>query len=284
MRAVANAVIVLIRLVWEISTHFQKYRKGNGENVEIRDGGYASPEFSAIVTTDTGSLNFRQGPGTGYAAIDVIPNGTQLYITNLQYSAGENLFFGTTEYNGQNGWVSIRQLSILSRDSAVSDPAQEQTTDVYQQVRDVITRYNEMSMHNGCASLYLESVSPDLSELLGYFDFGNGLVQLPVSQVMDCNTIEEAIEQRQEYFSDEILGEYASFISYLKEYDGHLYVGWVASDSNLFYLDTLAITSVDDTQVIATCRREYGGEYYMYRLIFTYNQGHLKLEKKEVIN
>ena len=83
----------------------------------LSGNGYAAPDFQVRVSAQGGSLNLRRGPGTSYGAMLEIPNGTTLHITNMQYNANDDFFFGSTEYNGMSGWVSLRQTTLIGRGS-----------------------------------------------------------------------------------------------------------------------------------------------------------------------
>lgn len=46
-------------------------------------------------------MRLRSGPGTGYTSLDIMPKGTQIYVTEIQ---GE---WGRTSYNGKQGWCCL---------------------------------------------------------------------------------------------------------------------------------------------------------------------------------
>lgn len=73
----------------------------------------SQPDFYVVVTSDSESINFRAEAGTMYDVFGQIPNGTELYITDLAYNMKDQFLFGKTIYNGITGWVSLRQTSIL---------------------------------------------------------------------------------------------------------------------------------------------------------------------------
>lgn len=74
--------------------------------------GYQAPDFDAEISSDSGSANFRSRFGTDSPVITEIPNWTQLHFTGLVYNEADGFFWGYTSYNGQDGWVSIRQTGI----------------------------------------------------------------------------------------------------------------------------------------------------------------------------
>lgn len=73
---------------------------------EAMGGSSSSPGSSSPargiyeITYDLG-MRLRSGAGTGYTTLDVIPVGTQIYVTDID---GE---WGYTKYNGKNGWVCL---------------------------------------------------------------------------------------------------------------------------------------------------------------------------------
>ena len=69
-------------------------------------------DFNARVNSSESSINFRTSPSTSSSVIAQIPDGTLLHVTSLAYSAADDLIFGQTEYNGGQGWISLRQTAI----------------------------------------------------------------------------------------------------------------------------------------------------------------------------
>lgn len=63
--------------------------------------------YYVYVATPDGGLNMRHGPGTDYAKVmdERIPDGVRLYIG---YTSDN---WGYTSYNGNDGWVALRQTS-----------------------------------------------------------------------------------------------------------------------------------------------------------------------------
>lgn len=61
--------------------------------------------YYVYVATPDGGLNIRSGPGTEYDRImeGRIPDGVRLYI---EYVSGT---WGLTSYNGNHGWVALKQ-------------------------------------------------------------------------------------------------------------------------------------------------------------------------------
>ena len=51
--------------------------------------------------TYSSGLRLRSGPGTGYTSLDIMPVGTQIYVTDIN---GE---WGYTKYNGKTGWCCL---------------------------------------------------------------------------------------------------------------------------------------------------------------------------------
>jgi uncharacterized protein YraI len=64
-------------------------------------------DFYVYVATPDGGLNMRYGPGAEYDKVteNRIPDGVRLYIT---LTSGH---WGYTSYNGNRGWVTLKQTS-----------------------------------------------------------------------------------------------------------------------------------------------------------------------------
>lgn len=67
---------------------------------DVKDAGYY-----VYVATPDGGLNMRYGPGTEYGKVteNRIPDGVRLYIGSVSGN------WGYTSYNGNEGWVALRQ-------------------------------------------------------------------------------------------------------------------------------------------------------------------------------
>ncbi len=67
---------------------------------DVKDAGYY-----VYVATPDGGLNMRYGPGTEYEKVteNRIPDGVRLYISSVSGN------WGYTSYNGNEGWVALRQ-------------------------------------------------------------------------------------------------------------------------------------------------------------------------------
>ena len=72
----------------------------------------SAADFNARVNSSESSINFRTSPSTSSSVIAQIPDGTLLHVTSLAYSAADDLIFGQTDYNGSQGWISLRQTAI----------------------------------------------------------------------------------------------------------------------------------------------------------------------------
>ena len=72
-------------------------------------GGYAGDDTPIVVGESAGVYNItysagmrlRSGPGVGYTSLDVMPAGTDIYVTEI---SGD---WGYTYYNGKLGWVCL---------------------------------------------------------------------------------------------------------------------------------------------------------------------------------
>ena len=72
----------------------------------------SAADFNARVSSSESSINFRTSPSTSSSVIAQIPDGTLLHVTSLAYSSADDLIFGQTDYNGNQGWISLRQTVI----------------------------------------------------------------------------------------------------------------------------------------------------------------------------
>lgn len=76
-------------------------------------------DFYVYVATPDGGLNMRHGPGTEYGKVteSKIPDGVQLHIT---LTSGH---WGYTSYNGNYGWVTLKQTTQKSTPVSTVQPA-----------------------------------------------------------------------------------------------------------------------------------------------------------------
>lgn len=110
------------------------------EELTAAMGGYSGGGVVSSDSTELGiyeitygvGMRLRSGPGTGYTSLDVMPNGTDIYVIEIK---GD---WGYTYYNGKVGWVCLPSYTkrvgdippflidtydgsrILSRESAAS--------------------------------------------------------------------------------------------------------------------------------------------------------------------
>lgn len=87
--------ILLLTVCSSVSSVF-----ADAADYDIQNAGYY-----VYVATPDGGLNMRYGPGTEYDKVteNRIPDGVRLYI---ELTSGH---WGYTSYNGNNGWVTLRQ-------------------------------------------------------------------------------------------------------------------------------------------------------------------------------
>lgn len=81
---------------------------------QVRDGkfyGYVSPMYYRILDTKTatGNVWLRNGAGTGYLAIIVIPLGAKVYVTGQTKKVGLTTWYEVF-YAGKRGWASGKYL------------------------------------------------------------------------------------------------------------------------------------------------------------------------------
>ena len=73
-------------------------------------------DYQAEVTTKSGSLNLRSGPGTKYPIVDQIPKGARVTVW-MEYQDGWRF----VDYNGEQGYVSGQYLTPLPTATSVPD-------------------------------------------------------------------------------------------------------------------------------------------------------------------
>ncbi|MBQ9032117.1 MAG: hypothetical protein IJ106_16190 [Parasporobacterium sp.] len=74
--------------------------------------GAMSPRIPVLIRSEEDYVNFRTGAGISNEAVSYIPNGTPLSLIDIAYNPEDGLFWGRTAYDGQDGWISLRQTSI----------------------------------------------------------------------------------------------------------------------------------------------------------------------------
>ena len=105
-----------------------KWRKF-GELAAVDYGGEVEPvpeqgqqvNYQAEVTTKSGKLNMRSGPGTSYPITDQIPKGQTVTVW-MEYSDGWRF----VDWNGEQGYVSGQYLTPLPPATSVPDDGPEE--------------------------------------------------------------------------------------------------------------------------------------------------------------
>ena len=102
-------------------------------------------DFYVYVATPDGGLNMRSGPGVEYPRVidHTIPDGVRLHIT----ATSDN--WGHTEYNGEYGWVALKQTSekppvVSEVEQVVTEVVTERVT-IVQQVTEIVTEVVEIT-------------------------------------------------------------------------------------------------------------------------------------------
>ena len=252
----------------------------SGYPVESPTYGFLEPAYYTVYNTDGEGLELRCKPTSDCSSFGTISDGIEVMVMAIQEP------WAFVYYNWHYGWCNLTYMNKTDEQEArqnnrISD--QYDLTAFTAQVKDVLFRFNFMDSNNGCASLSLEKISLDLAEQIPSSRQDYQPTYLPKYRIMDCNTIDEVLEQRHNYFSDEILWPDDDFKNCLTEYNGNVYLTYFAVDSNHFYLEDVYVMFIDDTTVIATCTREEGGSDYLYRLTFNYKDSHLMLVSMEKI-
>ena len=75
--------------------------------------GTVDPMYKAIVSTKSGGLNMRTGPGTSYTTFDTIPRGAIVDVV-AEYDTG----WDCVAYNGKTGYVSAQYLKPYNEPKA----------------------------------------------------------------------------------------------------------------------------------------------------------------------
>lgn len=127
---------------------------------DMKEAGYY-----VYVSTPDGGLNMRYGPGTDYDRVTTerIPDGTKLYI---EYVSGN---WGYTVYNGEDGWIALKQTSTKLPDAS-SFKKEKAGYYVY-----VATPDGGLNMRSGPSTNYGKVMSeriPDEAEL--YIEYVSG--------------------------------------------------------------------------------------------------------------
>jgi len=118
----------------------------------LRGNGYQAPDYYAVTSADGGSVNFRSGPGMSYFAYFEIPNGQQLHITDMVYNPDDGFFWGQTSYNGNTGYVSLRQTTVMRGYSTYG------SDNYYLQTGDTFINNNSTQAYNSQSAYYQASV------------------------------------------------------------------------------------------------------------------------------
>ncbi len=72
---------------------------GGGNEVDVPSD--PSSTLGIYEITYYAGMKLRSGPGTGYSTLDVMPTGTQMYVTEIKDG------WGYTSYNGKAGWCCL---------------------------------------------------------------------------------------------------------------------------------------------------------------------------------
>jgi len=82
---------------------------------------YQTADFYVVVDAPDYYVNFRYGPGMEYGIKYPINNGEILHVTATSDNYYDGLWWGQVEYNGDWGWISISQTSMI--DNPYQEPA-----------------------------------------------------------------------------------------------------------------------------------------------------------------
>lgn len=87
----------------------------SGEVEPVPDQG-TQVNYKATVTTQSGKLNLRSGPGTGYPVVDRIPKGSTVTVW-MEYADGWHFI----DWDGEQGYCSGQYLTPLPPATSVPD-------------------------------------------------------------------------------------------------------------------------------------------------------------------
>lgn len=94
---------------------------------------YQEADFYVVVDAPDYYVNFRYGPGMEYGIKYPIYNGEILHVTATSDNYYDGLWWGQVDYNGDWGWISISQTSMIDDpyvqpETPAPAPAPEPTT------------------------------------------------------------------------------------------------------------------------------------------------------------
>ena len=84
---------------------------------------YQTADFYVVVDAPDYYVNFRYGPGMEYGIQYPINNGEILHVTATSDNYYDGLWWGQVEYNGDWGWISISQTSMIDNPYQEPEPA-----------------------------------------------------------------------------------------------------------------------------------------------------------------
>ena len=86
---------------------------GSSSGSSGSSGSHEAADWDVVVeaTDGTDYLYLRSGPSMDYKIIMNLYNGTPLHITEKATDPGGGFQWGRTNYNGQDGWVSLKHVS-----------------------------------------------------------------------------------------------------------------------------------------------------------------------------
>lgn len=117
-------------------TKFGRFRDVDysGEVEPLPDTG-VQVDYQAEVTTKSGKLNLRSGPGTNYPVIDKIPKGAQVTVW-MEYADGWRF----VDYDSEQGYVSGQYLTPLPPATSVPDETPPHAEDKPKNVKQTALR------------------------------------------------------------------------------------------------------------------------------------------------
>lgn len=86
------------------------------KDVSYEDGGQAMTPYNAVVSTASGSLNMRSGPGLSYPITFKLPKGTPVTVL-IEYASG----WAFIDEDGTQGYVALKYLTRVNGPESAQD-------------------------------------------------------------------------------------------------------------------------------------------------------------------
>ncbi|MDO4489744.1 MAG: SH3 domain-containing protein [Lachnospiraceae bacterium] len=113
---------------WVSLKHTVEYTPSNGGASHSSEG--VAVDYDVVVQAVDGTdyLYLRSGPGMDYRILCNVYDGEYLHITNEVGDSGGDFTWGKTVFNGQEGWVSLKQTvsrAVYEKEQPTPTPTKE---------------------------------------------------------------------------------------------------------------------------------------------------------------